>query len=137
MRKLVIVGAAALAVTLGTASYALANADQTVSLDGSVRGEALFIDGGDRFRICDLKRDNLPVGVRYSYIRKNGTVQRGAHWHTAGVDGFGSPLITGFRMPGCSFGEHNFGEGRRVWYQACVRHAGGALTCSEVEVTAA
>ena len=124
MTKLAMVLVAAAAVLLGAAAAANADAMQSVSLGGHVRGQAAFFS--------DVDRDNLPVVVRFSYIRKNGTRQTGSHWHKAGVDGLGNRGVRG-----CSAGSHNFGEGRRVWFQACVAHASGNLTCREVEVTVA
>ena len=134
MTKLAMVLVAAAAVMLGAATSAHADATQSISLGGHVRGQAAFFASVDNesFRICDRYRDNLPVVVRFSYIRKNGTRQAGAHWHKAGVDGLGNGGVRG-----CSSGSHNFGEGRRVWFQACVGHGGGNLTCREVEVTVA
>jgi hypothetical protein len=125
---------ATVAVMLTLATGVQADAWQTVQYGGHVRGDTAFFDDvdGESFRICDRYRDNLPVVVRFSYIRKNGTRQTGAHWHKAGVDGRGNSGVRG-----CSAGSHNFGEGRRVWFQTCVRHVGGALTCSPTEVTVA
>jgi hypothetical protein len=134
---LAIVVAAAVAVMLGAAASARADASVSVSVDGHLRGLATFYDNGDYFVICDKRKDNLPVAVRYSYIRKNGTIQRGAHWHTTGVDGRGNPNHQGTQIYGCSYGLHDFAENRRVWFQACVRHEGGALTCSKTQVTRA
>jgi hypothetical protein len=137
MPKVAIAVVAAVAAMLGATTSAQASATVSVSFDGHLRGLATFIDDGDDFRICDERKDNLPVAVRYSYIRKNGTIQRGTHWHTAGVDGPGSPDSDGFVAKGCSFGLHDFKEGRRVWFQACVKQIGGALTCSNTQVTRA
>jgi hypothetical protein len=128
---------AATAALLFTAAPAQANTNVSVSFDGHIRGLATFIPSGDWLRICDRRKDNLPVAVRFSYIRKNGTRQTGTHWHTAGVDGLGNRGPEGERRKGCSYGNHNFGEGRSVWFQACVRHAGGALTCSKTVRTTA
>jgi hypothetical protein len=129
---------ATVAATLGVAASArAADATVSVSFDGHLRGVAAFRGIGDWLEICDERRDGLPVAVRYSYIRKNGTVQRGTHFHTAGVGGLGNPGFLGLRSPGCSFGNHNFGEGRRVWIQACVQHGDGTETCSKTQVTRA
>jgi hypothetical protein len=39
-------------------------------------------------------------------------------------------------MEGCSFYDHNFAEGRRVWFQACVAQPEeGVLTCGHTQVT--
>jgi hypothetical protein len=128
---------AAVALMLGGATSARADASVSVSLDEELRGEAYFREYGDSFLVCDRHQDALPVGVRFSYIRKNRTRQTGAHWHTAGVKGKGSPYPNGTSVYGCSYGDHNFGEDRPVWFQVCVRHRGGALSCSETEKTAA
>jgi opacity protein-like surface antigen len=127
---------AAVAVTLSVAASAQADANVSVSFDGHIRGLATFFSIGDEFRICDRRRDNLPVGVRYSYIRKNGTTQRGQHWYSMGVGGVGEPDSHGYREKGCSYDDHNFGEGRRVWFQACVgQPEEGHFTCSKTQVT--
>lgn len=132
--KAVVAVVAAVAVALVAAAGALADAKDAVWHEGHIRGESAFFDDidGESFRICDVRKDNLPVGVRFSYIRRNGTRQTGAHWHKTGVDGLGNRGVRG-----CSAGSHNFGEGRRVWFQTCIRHRGGALTCSPTEVTVA
>jgi hypothetical protein len=126
---------AALAVVLSAAASARADAKKSVSLDGHLRGVASFFHHGDYFYVCDERQDNLPVGVRYSYMRKNGTRQTGSHWHTTGVEGRGNPNENGTQVYGCSYGEHDFAERSRVWFQACVRHPGGSETCSKTEVT--
>jgi hypothetical protein len=134
--KVAIALAAAVAVTLSVAASARADADVSVSFDGHIRGLASFIAWGDDFRICDRRADNLPVYVRYSYVRKNGTTQRGSHSHTFGVNGLGAPDWNGTRMHGCSYGLHNFGEGRKVWFQACVSQPEeSTLTCGRTQVT--
>jgi hypothetical protein len=133
--KVGIVLAAAVALALSVAASARADANVSVSFDGHIRALATFIAWGDEFKICDMRRDNLPVGVRYSYVRKNGTTQRGGHWHYAGVDGRGEPDSGGFREQGCSYGDHDFAEGRRVWFQACVTQPEGQLTCGNTQVT--
>lgn len=133
----VIIVIAAVAVMLGAAASAWAEANVSVSFDGKMRGQARFEDYGDYFKICDRERDNLPVSVRFSYIRRDGSRQTGTHRHTAGVDGIGNVGPGGITDIGCSFGNHNFAEGSRVWFQACVEHAGGNLTCSRTQVTRA
>jgi hypothetical protein len=135
LARIVIPIVAAAAMTLSVAALARADADVSVAYGGHRRALATFIAYGDEFRICDTKEDNLPVAVRYSYIRKNGAVQRGVHWHIQGVAGRGTPSNTGYRMEGCSFYDHNFAEGRRVWFQACVRQPNGDLTCGGTQVT--
>jgi hypothetical protein len=134
--KPAIVVIAAVAMVLSASVVALADSHRNVSFDGHLRGQASFVSEGDWFRICDKRQDNLPVAVRFSYIRENGSTQRGTHWHTAGVDGSGNRGPLG-RTRGCSYGNHNFGEHRRVWFQACVQHAGGNLTRSSTQVTPA
>jgi hypothetical protein len=127
---------AAVAVTLSVAASAHADADVSVAFDGHIRGLATFIAWGDDFRICDRRRDNLPVYVQYSYIRKNGTTQRGGHSHIFGVGGLGAPDWNGTRMHGCSYGLHNFAENSRVWFRACVGHPEeSTLTCGRTQVT--
>jgi hypothetical protein len=135
----VLVAAAAVAATLSTAGSARAGADANVSVsfDGHIRGLATFFAAGDELRICDRRRDGLPVQLQYSYIRKNGTTQRGIVVHTRGVDGVGSPAKDGVGEKGCSYEDHNFGEERRVWIQACVRRSLEVLTCSKTQVTLA
>ncbi len=136
MRNLAITLAAAAAMTLGAAASASADANVSVSFGGHIRGLATFYSAGDEFRICDRQRDNLPVGVRYSYVRTNGTTQRGQHWHYWGVDGVGNPDSHGYPEKGCSYGDHNFGERRRVWFQACVGQPDeGHVTCGKTQVT--
>jgi hypothetical protein len=132
--RLVIAVVAALAVTLCAATVALADAKDAVTFEGKVRGDTAFFDDidGESFRVCDRYRDRMPVGLRFSYMRKNGTRQTGSLWHKTGVDGLGNSGVRG-----CSASSHNFGERRRVWFQTCIRHVGGALTCSPVEVTVA
>jgi hypothetical protein len=135
-----IIVVAAVAVMLSAPASAKANPSVSVSFDGHLRAVATFIEFGDWFQICDHRRDGLPVAVRFSYIRKDGSIQRGIHWHAAGVEGIGNsppPDAPGLIGPGCSFGNHDFGEGRRVWFQACVRHADGHLQCGRTEVTRA
>jgi hypothetical protein len=135
--KVAVVLVAAAAVALSAAASARADADVSVSFDGHRRALATFIAYGDEFRICDTQRDNLPVAVRYSYVRKNGNTQRGTHWHVQGVDGVGTPQkSTGYRQEGCSFFDHDFAEHRRVWVQACVRQPEeGTLSCGSTQVT--
>jgi hypothetical protein len=126
---------AAAAVLLSAAASARADAKVSVSLDGHLRGVVSFVHSGDHFTVCDKRKDNLPVGVRYAYMRKDDTRQTGAHWHTVGVDGRGNPNEHGTQIYGCSYGEHDFAEGSNLWFQACVRNTGGALTCSRTQVT--
>jgi hypothetical protein len=85
-----IVVVAAVAVMLSAPASAKANPSVSVSFDGHLRAVATFIQFGDWFQICDHRRDGLPVAVRFSYIRKDGSIQRGIHWHTAGVQGIGN-----------------------------------------------
>jgi hypothetical protein len=133
--KLAIVVVAAVAVTLSAAASAWADRTVSVAFDDHLRAQATYVAFGDWLKVCDRRRDNLPVVVRFSYIRKNGTRQTGSHWHRAGVDGLGNRDWNGMRFPGCSYGNHDFGEGRSVWLQACARHPGGALTCGETVKT--
>src|SRR5262245_27792500 len=114
VRKLAVCVVSAAAVTFGVATGASADATQALPFEGHMRAQAAFFDHVDHesFRICDLYRDGMPVGVQFSYIRKNGTRQTGALWHTAGVEGLGNRGVRG-----CSAESHNFAEGRRVWYR--------------------
>lgn len=130
-----IAGITAVAVALSAAAAASADRTVSVAFGDHVRAEATYVALGDWFKICDRRRDGLPVAVRFSYIRKDGTRQTGSHWHTTGYLGFGNRDWNGMRIRGCSYGNHDFGEGRSVWLQACVRHTGGAPTCGETVKT--
>lgn len=132
---LAILAVAAAALMSFAAASARADASVSVAYDGHLRAVVKFEDHGDYFKICDRRRDNLPVAVRFSYISRNGTRLTGTHWHMAGVDAIGNVGPGGITDPGCSYGDHNFAERSRVWFQACVRHVGGALTCGRTEVT--
>jgi hypothetical protein len=112
-------------------------ASVSVSMDGHIRGLAYFHDEGDWFEICDKRQDGFPAQLRYSYIRKDGTTQRGVVAHWRGARGIGTPNRYGQTFLGCSFENHNFGEGRKVWIQACVRQSAEVLTCSKTQVTRA
>jgi hypothetical protein len=127
--KVLLLVAVATAMALMPATQARADANVSVSFDGHIRGLATFIADGDWLRICDRRQDGLPVVVRFSYIKKNGQRQTGSHIHTQGVEGFGNAGPEGKRR-GCSYGNHNFGEKRSIWLQACVRHS-ASLTCSK------
>src|SRR4051812_10012595 len=127
--KAATVALATIAMVLGAAAVASADRNINVSMGGHLRGTASFIAEGDWLRICDKRQDNLPVAVRYSYLKKNHQVQRGTLFHTAGMNGFGTPGPLG-RTRGCSYGNHNFAENSSVWLQACVRDSGANLTCS-------
>jgi hypothetical protein len=132
--KLAMVVVTAVAVMLGAASSARADASVSVSFHGHLRGVASF-DGGD-FRICDERTDNLPVAVRYSYIRQDDTPVRRVQWHTAGAEGSGRPRFPGQFATGCSYAPTQFiGKDRPVWIQACVRHENRSLQCSKVQRT--
>ena len=132
--KVVLLVALTAAMALVGATQARADANVSVSFDEHIRGLATYIQDGDWMRICDRRRDGLPVYIRFSYIKKNGERQTGSHAHTAGVDKPGNAGPEG-RRKGCSYGNHNLGEKRTVWIQACVGHAGGNLTCSKVQPT--
>jgi hypothetical protein len=134
--KTVIALAVAMTVTLSVAESARADANVSVSFGGHIRGLATFFSDGDEFRICDRRKDNLPVGLRYSYIRKNGKTQRGGVWHPWGVDGVGAPDRYGYTEKGCTYDDHDFGEGRKVWFQACVGQPEEEhFTCGPTQVT--
>jgi hypothetical protein len=131
--RLALVVVLAAAMALIAATQARANRSVSVSFDGHIRGLATYISEGDWMKICDRRQDGLPVIIRFSYIKKNGQRQTGSTIHTKGVDGIGTPGPEGARRS-CSYSNHNFGERRSVWIQACVRHS-GALTCSPVQKT--
>jgi hypothetical protein len=133
--RLAVVLIAAGAVMLSAAGSARADdASVSVSFDGHIRGLAQFHDVGDWLEICDKRQDGLPVQLRYSYIRRDGTTQRGVVAHYKGARGAGTPNRYGQTFLGCSFENHNFGEGRRVWIQACVRRSVEVLTCGKTQV---
>ena len=134
LAKVALLVAVAAAMALIAATQARANVNVSVSYDGHIRGLATYISDGDWMKICDRRRDGLPVVIRFSYIKKNGQRQTGAHTHSRGVDHAGNAGPEGARK-GCSYGNHNFGEHRTLWIQACVRHGGGALTCSKTQKT--
>jgi hypothetical protein len=129
---LIVVVAAVMALV--AAGQAQASRSVSVSYDGHIRGLATSISDGDWMKICDRRQDGLPVYIRFSYIKKSGERQTGSHAHKVGVDRPGNPGPEGARK-GCSYGNHNFGEHRSVWIQACVGHAGGNLTCGPVVKT--
>lgn len=134
--KLALVAVAAIAVLLSAAASAGADASASVSFHGHLRGKAFF-DGSD-FKVCDERKDNLPVAVRYSYIQRGGKPVRGTQWHTAGVEGAGKPRIPGQFVFGCSYATVRFiGTGQPVWVQACVRHENRSLQCGKVNKTRA
>lgn len=132
--KLAIVVLAAAAVILSAgASSARAGASVSVSFHGHLRGTAYF--DGFEFKICDRRKDGLPVAVRYSYFSPNGPVRR-TQWHKAGVAGAGRPRVPGQFVFGCSYGSAPLiGNAKVVWLQACVRHERGFLQCSKVQKT--
>lgn len=99
-----VVGASAAALLLGFASSASAGITNTSSVEG---GYAIFQDYGDKFVVCDTALDGWSVYVTYTYIRKDGTEQRGTHYNTAGNDT-------------CRTFDHDFGEGRTVNFRACL-----------------
>ena len=132
--KLAIVVVTAVAVMLSAAGSARADASVSVSFHGHLRGIAYF-HGGD-LKSCDKRKDNLPVAVRYSFIRQDDTPVRRTQWHTAGVEGSGRPRIPGQFVTGCSYAPAQFiGKDRPVWIQACVRHENRSLQCSKVQRT--
>jgi hypothetical protein len=87
-------------------------------------GYAHFYSYGDKFKVCDDKTDYWGVGVRYSYIQKDGDTQRGSHWNTSGAGT-------------CRTFDHNFGEGRTVWYQLCLKDGPVVLECTAVRTDTA
>jgi hypothetical protein len=107
-----------LALTAGLAAPAFA--DLVVSYPGpnGPRGTTQFFAYGDKFRVCDEYGDGYGVGVRWSYIKVNGDSIRGSHWNSGGV--------------GCRTWDHNFGEGRTVWMQTCIKNDATVVGCTAV-----
>ena len=68
-----------------------ADASASVSFHGHLGGKAFIEAGLDDFKICDKRKDGLPMAVRYSYIQQGGKAVRGTQWHVAGVEGAGRP----------------------------------------------
>lgn len=102
-RALFVTGAAA-AVLIGASTGAYAGADGVSSVTGSW---SRFISYGDKFENCDTADDWMTSYVEYQYVRIDGSLQTGTH-----------------RNPGnsgdCFSWDHNFGEGRTVWFRSCV-----------------
>ena len=65
-----------------------------------------FKSDGDYFRVCDTLDDAWNVYAKYEYIRIGGSIQTGEHYVTGG-------------QGTCKDFDHNFGEGRYVWFRAC------------------
>jgi hypothetical protein len=138
--KLALVAVGAIAVLLSAAASAGADASASVSFHGHLRGKAFFEAGLNDFKICDKRKDNLPVAVRYSFIQRGGKAVRDTQWHTAGVEGAGRPAPghRGQFIFGCSYANVGFiGTNQPVWLQACVRHESGSLQCGKVNKTTA
>lgn len=123
-RRLAIVASSlfGLVLILGLTIPAQASGTQTTQISiryqGIIRGYSKFYSYGDKFKVCDQKSDGLSVGTRYGYIRKDGTHQNGSHW----VGGAGT----------CRTFDHDFGEGRNVWFQTCVKRGSTLLGCTDV-----
>jgi hypothetical protein len=101
----------ATAVTLGGAATANADPDdpdyRPPYYESSTEGSyARFIRAGDKFEACDLQFDAMLSYVQYQYVRINGSLQTGTHY----VPGDAGDCLTW---------DHNFGEGRYVWFRAC------------------
>lgn len=103
LRRALIVGAAATAVLLGVSSAAQAGTDATSTTTGSW---SRFISYGDKFENCDTFNDFMISYVQYQYIRIDGTLQTGSHYNP-GNNG------------DCFAWDHDFGEGRTVWFRSC------------------
>lgn len=107
------VGGAAIATLLGSSTAAYAGRDAKSTIEGSYTE---FISKGDKFYNCDTDFDLFQSYVEYTYIRKDGSLQRGQHYN-----------------PGdrgdCATWAHNFGEGRPVQFRSCVDYSVGIDPC--------
>jgi len=104
LRKAGVIAVAATAMILATGSSAYAGTDATSSVAGSW---SRFISVGDKFENCDTEADWLASYVEYQYVRKDGSLQTGSHYNP-GNNG------------DCYIWDHDFGEGRTVWFRSCV-----------------
>jgi hypothetical protein len=104
MRRLLIICAASLTLVLGAATAAYAGTNGGSSTPGSL---ATFFHDGDRFEICDTAGDTLLAYMDYQYVRLDGSLQTGTHYNPGSAGE-------------CTDYDHNFGEGRTVWFRACV-----------------
>lgn len=102
--KIGTVVAAVMAMILVTGNSAHAGTDATSSIPGSW---SRFISYGDKFENCDTAEDLLISYVAYQYVRIDGSLQVGSHYNP-GSNG------------DCSVWDHDFGEGRTVWFRSCV-----------------
>ncbi|TYK52602.1 hypothetical protein [Actinomadura decatromicini] len=102
--KALSVGAVAVAVLLGSSTAAYAGRDAKSTIEGSYTE---FHSNGDKFYNCDTDYDLFTAYVDYSYIRKDGSVQKGKHYNPGG-------------RGDCATFDHDFGEGRPVQFRSCV-----------------
>lgn len=99
-----LVAATATMLVMATGTSASAGTDATSSTKGSW---SRFISYGDKFENCDTAQDWLTSYVAYQYVRKDGSLQTGEHYNPGGHGD-------------CWTWDHDFGEGRTVWFRSCV-----------------
>jgi hypothetical protein len=102
--RITVVLAAGLAVLLGTSAAAHADTKDVISSISGAWGR--FNSYGDSFDVCDTEADFVLAYLEFRYIRIDGSLQTGTHY-----------------VPGdagdCENFDHNFGEGRTVWFHVC------------------
>ncbi|MEV8440797.1 hypothetical protein AB0425_25760 [Actinosynnema sp. NPDC051121] len=98
------VTAATAVLGLATATGAQAGTDAVSTVTGSW---SRFISYGDKFENCDTEGDWMTSYVDFQYIRIDGSLQTGTHYNP-GNNG------------DCFQWDHDFGEGRTVWFRSCV-----------------
>lgn len=104
LSRTALVGVAAVLTVAAAAAPASAGTDATSSVTGSW---TRFISYGDKFENCDTSPDGYLSYMDFEYVRKDGSVQHGTHYNP-GNNG------------DCATWNHNFGEGRTVWFRSCV-----------------
>ncbi|MGW5852767.1 hypothetical protein ACWFQ8_33515 [Streptomyces sp. NPDC055254] len=92
------------ALVLAAAPSASAGTDATSSITGSW---SRFISGGDHFENCDTDDDGLTSYIQFRYTRIDGSLQNGSHYNPGSAGD-------------CTTWNHNFGEGRPVYFRSCV-----------------
>ncbi|TYK52603.1 hypothetical protein [Actinomadura decatromicini] len=102
--RALIIAVTGVATTLTFATAAHAGRGATSSMTGS---RVTFDPNGDKFTVCDTSWDGWDPYVKYEYIRKDGTLQKGEHYVHSG-DGT------------CDTFSHKFTAGRSVQFVACV-----------------
>lgn len=113
-------GAAAGPATAHAATpQAVPSRDATASLyvDGRLVARAIFHHHGDRFDLAKWSRYGHRPYLDYRYVRVDGTTQTGRH---RGVSRVGMHMLF----------DHNFGEGRGVWFRVCVQVSWAFDPCS-------